>query len=262
MAEHGLVETGSGSPTYVVVTDAFYDVDDAWALVPAARSCERLAVVTSDESQGRRALLMRHMLDLLDRPDVPVIEGIDLGGDRFLLDSELNSLPHRSFGQVDDLVGLLSDAVQDGPVVWVGQGPMGELAHVLIQAPHLAERLRVFQMGGWFDHYRRPDRAKRNLDSDQLAAGIALRLAHRPAHYANPGDGSDLEDFAADLQTRALLCFSGGYFRRASDIGSWMRGLDMLAPGLASLDQWRPPGPSVGRLEEARLMLGGVGVKR
>ncbi|WP_198036954.1 nucleoside hydrolase [Nocardia sp. BMG51109] len=163
---------------YVVNPDIGYDIDDAVALPIAARRCPRLVVVTSDETWGRRARLTRHMLDLLDRPDVPVYEGRDLGGDRFLLDEVLPSVPRKSIRPLDDLVGLLED--EAGPIIWIGQGTMGELAHVLTRAPHLAEQIKVNQMGGWFENYRRPDRASHNLDTDRKAANIALRLACRP----------------------------------------------------------------------------------
>jgi len=173
----GLLGQGRGGPVYVFSTDIFYDVDDAVSLVLAARLCENLVVVTSDETRGRRAQLTRHMLDLLDRPEVPVFEGIDLGANRFLLDDQLPATA-REVGRLEDLADLLADA--GGRVVWVGQGPMGELAHLLMQAPHLAESMWVTQMGGWLDHYRRPDRASHNLDSDQRAAEVALRLARTP----------------------------------------------------------------------------------
>ncbi|MET8800849.1 hypothetical protein ABZV91_31275 [Nocardia sp. NPDC004568] len=71
------------------------DTDIGWhpgglvALVIAARMVPNLVVVTADETRGRRAQLARHMLDMLDRPDVRVISGFDLGGeDRFLLDND------------------------------------------------------------------------------------------------------------------------------------------------------------------------------
>ncbi|WP_280385291.1 nucleoside hydrolase [Nocardia wallacei] len=147
----------------------------------AARLCPRLVVVTSDETHGRRARLARHMLDLMDLPDVPVVQGVDLGGHhRFLLDDELPARNGRSFPEIDELVGMLEDAVAAGPVVWVGQGPMSELAAALVRAPHLAESIRVTQMGTWLDHYRNKSRASHNIDTDQKAANIALRLAHQP----------------------------------------------------------------------------------
>lgn len=178
-------------PLIIVDTDAGYDVDDLVALAIAAQRCPRLAVVTSDETRhlrpghhqrpGRRACLVRHLLDLMDRTDVPVLEGIGLGGDRrFLMDDHLPSAaadpPHIPL--VDGLIRLITEA--SGPVVWVGAGPMSALARLLTQAPHLAELITVVQMGGWLDHYRNPRRASHNLDTDQAGANLALRLAHRP----------------------------------------------------------------------------------
>lgn len=178
-------------PLIIIDTDAGYDPDDLVSMMIAAHRCPRLAVVTSDETRhlipghhqrpGRRACLLRHMLDLMDRTDVPVIEGIGLGGDRrFLLDHHLPPAaadpPHIPL--VDGLTRLITDA--GSPVVWVGAGPMSALARLLTQAPHLSELITVVQMGGWLDHYRNPCRASHNLDTDQSGANLALRLAHRP----------------------------------------------------------------------------------
>nr|WP_246461913.1 nucleoside hydrolase [Nocardia transvalensis] len=166
-------------PLVVFSTDAGYDVDDFVSLVIAARLCERLAVVSSDETHRRRARILRSLLALLGRPDVEVFEGVDLGGHRrFLLDHELPTSPGAAFRQLGDLAKMI--AAEHEPVIWVGQGAMSELAYLLTAAPHLAHAIRVTQMGGWLDNYRDPTRASHNLHIDQPAAGVALRLAHRP----------------------------------------------------------------------------------
>ncbi len=173
---------GIVDPLVIVDTDIGHDPDDVFAVTIAARECPRLVVVTSDETRGRRARMARLLLDYLDRPDVPVIEGIEVAGGerRFRLGDELlaEARPVPKVSLVEDLIGRIGQA--QGSVVWVGQGPMSALARVLTAAPHLAEKIDCWQMGGWFENYRNPGKASHNFDTDQLAAGIALRLCHRP----------------------------------------------------------------------------------
>lgn len=163
----------------ILDTDVFYDPDDLAALLLAAGTVPNLVVITADETRGRRARLARRVLDLLDRSDVPVIAGLDLGGeDRFLMDEHLDWLP----AQPDDLVAAVARicATTNDPIDWVGMGPMSNYAAVVSAIPDLAERLVLTQMGGWLDNYRDKSRASHNLRTDTVAAGLALRVAQKP----------------------------------------------------------------------------------
>ncbi|MET8779060.1 nucleoside hydrolase [Nocardia sp. NPDC004654] len=161
-------------------TDIGYDLDDMVALWAAARSVRNLIVLTNDETRGRRAQFARALLDHMDRHDVPVVAGRELGGDhRFLLGDAL----------IEPAVPVLTDVVEviasecaraTQPLTWVGLGPLSNLADVLTVCPHLAEQIQLTQMGGWLDHYRDPTRASHNLRMDPAAAGLVLRAAHRP----------------------------------------------------------------------------------
>ncbi|MET7771430.1 nucleoside hydrolase, partial [Nocardia sp. NPDC005366] len=165
------------------------DPDDFVALVIAARLVPQLLVVTADEVGGLRAELARRVLELLGRGDVEVIEGIDLGGRRLFLPDPGQSVPPYVLASVEereDRRHELADALNqrivnsDGPVRWVGCGPMTNLATLLRAAPEIAEQITVTQMGGWVDHYRDPERAEHNLRTDSLATGWALRILPAP----------------------------------------------------------------------------------
>jgi len=68
----------------IIDTDIGGDPDDAVALAVAALTVPELAlVITTDELRGERARFARHHLDLLGRPDVPVVRGADLGNERY-----------------------------------------------------------------------------------------------------------------------------------------------------------------------------------
>jgi inosine-uridine nucleoside N-ribohydrolase len=137
------------------------DPDDAIALAIAARHVPQLAlVVTSGEQDGYHAGLARHLLDLLDRRDVPVVTGG-------------HHVPPRSHA-----LGAVVSRVLDGTggsVCWLGLGPMTHLAHVLRTHPQLARRLRLTQAGGTLTG-NDPDR---NLCRDPAAARAVLVAAAR-----------------------------------------------------------------------------------
>ncbi|QIS08816.1 nucleoside hydrolase [Nocardia arthritidis] len=176
-------------PIVFLDTDIGYDADDIVALVVAARRVENLVVITADETNCRRAKLARTVLDALDRNDVPVYAGIELGGDRFLLDDHITGVPDQSAAFVTATTRIVSATT--GPIRWIGLGPLTNLAHLLSVVPDLADRLAVTQMGGWLDHYRHPDRASHNFHTDPRSAGLALRLLNRPRlvlsdHTAHP----------------------------------------------------------------------------
>jgi pyrimidine-specific ribonucleoside hydrolase len=165
----------------ILDTDIGGDPDDAFAVAVAALAVPQLAlVVTSDEIAGQRARFARHLLDLLGRPEVPVVAGQDLGNTRYFCVPDL--VPDEVPDQPDDVMAAV-DAVcgqTQGPVRWVGTGPASNLATVLTTRAHLAQRLRITQMGGALA-YRDPTRAEHNFRLDPEAAATLLRLAHRPA---------------------------------------------------------------------------------
>lgn len=85
---------------------------------------------------------------------------------------------NRHHAMIDALTDMIASA--QGPVRWVGCGPMAELAALLTAAPEYAEQLIVTQMGGWLDHYRDLERASHNFHTDMSSAGLALRILPRP----------------------------------------------------------------------------------
>lgn len=160
------------SPTGPVIidTDIGGDGDDAIAVAVAALRVPELALVlTSDEYDRQRARFARWFLDQLDRPDVPVVAGADLGNTRYLCVREL--IPPDVTVTAGDVVAAVEAvcATTEGPVRWVGMGPMSNLAAVLTARPQLAKQLVVTQMGGAL-HYRNPARAEHNVRLDPTAA--------------------------------------------------------------------------------------------
>jgi inosine-uridine nucleoside N-ribohydrolase len=163
----------------ILDTDIGGDPDDALAVAAAARTLPQFALLlTADETgprfgRGQRARFARWLLDALGRGDVAVAEGLAVGDTPYYCVEDLT--PDAMERQPNDVVAAVRVvcAATDGPVRWVGMGPVGNLAQVIEQAPELARRLRVTQMGGALD-YRHPDRAEHNIRLNVPAAHRVL----------------------------------------------------------------------------------------
>ena len=166
-------------PTVVVDTDWGDDIDDAIALALAARTIDRLAVVTADEIGDHRARGVAEQLRRHDRTDVPVIRGIDLGGrSRRRSSMGLATLPREDD---PEMIEALADlAVSSSELIWIGQGPLTNVAAFARAKPEHADKIRLTQMGFWLDKYRDKTRASHNPRMDPWAAGEALRLLKKP----------------------------------------------------------------------------------
>lgn len=165
----------AGTPIILDV-DAGGDADDAIAVRCAALLADLALVVTSDEIGGERARFVRYLLDLLDRPDVPVVAGADLGNRRYWVVDGLTPSPVAP--QPRDVLGAVREvcARSAGYVRWVGCGPLTNLAQVLRAIPEIRDRLVITQMGGAVT-YRDPRRAEHNFRLDPAAARYVVDTA-------------------------------------------------------------------------------------
>ncbi|WP_168200546.1 nucleoside hydrolase [Allokutzneria sp. NRRL B-24872] len=163
----------------IIDTDAGGDPDDAFALIVAAAEPTLALVVTSDELGGERARFVRHLLDLLGRPEVPVVAGADLGNTRLNCIEGLvpPEVPHQPTDVLAAVTAVCS--ATDTSVRWVGIGTASNLAPLLDTRHGLAERLVVSQVGGAL-RYRDPERADHNFRTDIKAAITMLDRARFP----------------------------------------------------------------------------------
>ncbi|ATL69897.1 nucleoside hydrolase [Nocardia terpenica] len=219
------------SRIYVLENRIGWDLDELIALWVAARTIRRLIVITSDETRGRRACLARLVLDLLGRPEVPVVAGSELADSdtRFLFaDYPLPPVP----GPHSDAVEIVATSAEHAPVTVIVLGAFTNIAALLYRHPHLSERVDLVLQGGWLDHYRKMPRASHNLHIDQVAAGVTLRMAHRPrlvlsTHTNHPGlsvtPDSPLVDWFHTTDTpfaRLAELYCDRWFARRPD-GGW-----------------------------------------
>lgn len=167
----------------IVDTDMGSDADDALALAAAAFTVPELALVlTGDETgpaaggYGQRARAVGWLLQACGRGEVPVVAGAALSDvDCFVLDG---SIPAQVPAADTDLMGAVRAlaARSDGPLRWVGLAPMSNLARVVTEAPEIAARLHVTQMGAAIN-YRDPARAEHNVRLDLEAARAVVDAA-------------------------------------------------------------------------------------
>lgn len=154
--------------------------DSAITVAIAAAQPNLSLVLTSDESDGRRARLARHLLDLLGRTDVPVVAGRELGGEAIWIAGDSNlekTATQHGGGDVRAAVETVLSG-HNGQVSWVGLGPMSNLADLLSTNPEVSHRLAVTLAGG--GHRFSPTPAERNIALDIPAARTVISAGVRP----------------------------------------------------------------------------------
>lgn len=167
--------------TVVLDTDLGHDLDDALTLWVAAELVANLIVVTNDETPNHdRARYARAFLDRIGRRDVPVVAGRTLDGsaDRFVMHGHLPEARPVPTDVTDFLSSVCETSTRQ--IIWVGCGPVSNLAEFFITCPHHIEQIEFTMQGGWLDRYRNPSKASHNPRMDPAAFGLVLRTAHRP----------------------------------------------------------------------------------
>jgi purine nucleosidase len=182
----------AGQPTPIVLdTDIGTDVDDAYALVLAARHAKldlRAVTVVYGKTEVRAAIA-RKLLDLMGKNAVPVAAGISTpmdGHQTFwggwegegLLEAEVNPSGISAKQASDVIIETLEKAVDKITIVSVGG--LSNVADVLQKKPELKSRIeRLVIMGGsvrpiQIDETTLPARIETNLHNDPVAAEIVL----------------------------------------------------------------------------------------
>lgn len=133
----------------IIDTDIGGDPDDTFAvLLSAFLNTDVRLVVTTDESNGERARFARHLLDLVNRRDIEICEGPNLGAAKsFVIDGMTpRTVPRQPQSVLPQIRRILRESLS---LTWVGLGPMTNLANFLAvaQADEL-QRCKFYQMGG------------------------------------------------------------------------------------------------------------------
>lgn len=158
-------------PPVCICTDAGFDADDLLALVLAAAALPLRLVVTSDEfGGGQRARLVRHLLNLCGLSGVAVVAGAEIEGAqaRWVCEGLVPEDVPLAAADASSLAEAI-EAVLEGSdrAVWIGQGPLTNLAQLRACAPEIARRLIITLMGGGLSSlYRDPSRASHNPRMD------------------------------------------------------------------------------------------------
>ncbi|MFJ1460960.1 nucleoside hydrolase [Nocardia sp. N2S4-5] len=234
--------TRNSSRPAVICTDPFWDCDDLVSIAVAAMLLEDVTLISSDETGGRRARGLRRFADSLGRTDIRVVTGHDLGDTRrFLADDYIADVPQ----QPADVIGAVARACESGPALWVGQGPMSNLATVLSAEPHRAEQLTVFQQGFWLDQYRNPSLASHNARLDPAAAGLAIRAAFAPCLVLS--DWTDSDEIAVTRDSELFRLVS------RPDVPEWARWISI------SLERWFARGRASSKMHDPLTLSAALG---
>lgn len=168
----------SGAAPYVVDTDVGGDPDDALALAVAASLRSVHSVMTCDEVRdGGRAALARTLLRACGRPDIAVYEGAVARTHPDFLPFPSGTYRPKPEGGSQFMLEFSRAVADSQEVVWVGMGPMTNLAALADHSPNLLQRVNVVQMGGWLRETPRPEH---NL---RLDPGAASKVMGRCASF-------------------------------------------------------------------------------
>ncbi len=196
---------GAGATPIILDTDIGDDIDDALALAVALNSpeVELVGVTTVFRDAGRRAILARRLLELMNRDDVPVFAGCSQpllpdwsnfpGGqavgrqfETLGPDDKWNATRHA----VDFLIQTArSFAAQNRKLTIVTIGALTNLALAFQLAPEITQHCRVAMMGGQWSE----DFAEWNILCDPEAAAMVFR------------SGADLTMVGLDVTLRCVL---------------------------------------------------------
>ena len=135
----------------ILDTDIGTDPDDMATLLLALKLDKQLisleAIVTSNENNGKRARLVRRILDLYGK-NVPIFQGAEYKGIGRLT-YWMRDFPSNETFDTDFPTRTRQLAEQFPDVHYVGIGPMSNLAKTLQTYPELKGKLKVTQMGGF-----------------------------------------------------------------------------------------------------------------
>jgi hypothetical protein len=167
------------------------DPGGAIALALAARQIKRLSLIIA-MGGPESARFSRHLLDLLGRPDVAVVQSSAPS----TLDLSITGLvPPDVPKQSDDVISAVRAVVGHDPylVLWGNTGPLTDLAAVLRDDPALAGRLRASIAAGPLDAATPP------FASDPTSAALALATVRTPSVEAHHPESAVSPTFPTEL---------------------------------------------------------------
>lgn len=158
----------------ILDTDIGYDPDDCFALLMLLNSPELdlNLIITNDEAGGRRAVLTKKVLRLLDREEIKIVQGEDLGNDHFVADELIEGEMYTA--DTDYLAAAKQLLDTSDKVIYISIGVFTNLANILKAYPDEIHKLEVHQMGAAVDYIRRPGWTEHNVKLDPESAEYVL----------------------------------------------------------------------------------------
>ncbi len=174
-------------------TDIGYDPDDFFALLLMLNSSELKIdlIVTGDEVSGKRAALVKTILEEAAHQDIAVVPGADLGSKTRFISDDLISPIYRTDINSPELIGKYFEDIFDSSdkVVYLGLQGFTNLAGLIKAFPESKVKLKVYQMGGAAGYERYPGWVEHNIRIDPpsakyvLESGIDISLVQAQTTY-------------------------------------------------------------------------------
>jgi len=143
----------------IIDTDIGGDIDDALAVALALNSPELdiIGITTVFENTLLRAKLAKKLLQIFNRPDIPVIKGVEKpiinDWDRSLIPPQVKAV--REEIKIDENINAVDFIVErimnsEEPVTLITIGPLTNIAGAIIKEPGLKDKTRIYMMGGMY----------------------------------------------------------------------------------------------------------------
>jgi len=143
----------------IIDTDIGDDIDDALAIALALSSCELdvVGITTVFRNTTLRAKLARKLLDVFDRPDIPVFKGIEKpilnDWDKSLIPPQVEAVKEDII--VDDKTSAVDFIVEkimnsNERITLITIGPLTNIATAIIKEPRLKDKTSIYMMGGMY----------------------------------------------------------------------------------------------------------------
>ena len=174
----------------LIDTDPGQDIDDLLAIHFALLrpELEVKAITTATRPSGMRARLVKRLLRMMNRKDIPVAAGLELpmrplaSQELAFLNDHSKSMNHYAFALLEDpqdspdnfdAPGLIIKTIEENPgeIVLACIAPLGNVAAALIRKPSIASKIKAIAlMGGELAL----NRIEHNMEFDPVAADIVL----------------------------------------------------------------------------------------
>lgn len=129
-------------------------------------------IITANEISHKRIQFLKNILDYMHADHISIIEGSDLGLDKFTVDDILRT---SDFSKDTDFISKIKSVVDNyKEVIYIGIGGFTNLCKFIEQYPEDAKKMKIVVMGGAINYERHPGWIEFNVKIDTESAQKVL----------------------------------------------------------------------------------------